>query len=77
LCFLQEQIKDIIIIMTDAGGRRRIGGSVGRVERCRRSEAGRLHWFEEGINGAKRRGLLNNKTDNKITNQIYFTIRYI
>ena len=28
-------------------------------------------------NGASRRGLLNIKTDNKITNQIYFTIRYI
>ena len=31
----------------------------------------------EGINGASRRGLLNIETDNKITNQIYFTIRYI
>ena len=30
--------------LTDADGRRRIGGSVGRVERCRRSAAGRLHW---------------------------------
>jgi hypothetical protein len=30
--------------LTDDGGRRRIGGSVGRVDRCRRSEAGRLHW---------------------------------
>ena len=40
--------------LTDTGGRRRIGGSVGRVERCRRSEAGRLHWFGEGISGSRR-----------------------
>ncbi len=40
--------------LTDAGGRRRIGGSVGRVERCRRSEAWRMHWFGGRMDKAAR-----------------------